>query len=75
MQTITVRPEQYLAILERSANDWPDSHVPRTTVYDIPDFWLMGMERVGYTVEEAVRHWQDQDLMERRANERAASHD
>ena len=33
MQTITVRPEQYLAILERSARDWSGSPTSR--------YWLL----------------------------------
>lgn len=35
-------------------------------VHHIPDIWLAGYTRRGGTIEEAVRHWDDQARLEER---------
>jgi hypothetical protein len=42
--------------------------------HDIPDRWLGGMARQGYTMAEAVVHWAEQERLERQHNAPTAEH-
>lgn len=44
---------------------------PRTL--RIPDKWLLGMRQAGYTVRQAVAHWQEQERMEKAARKNPGS--